>query len=172
MAISKSNADTERKVPVKLLAGLGVGLLVLLVVYWPFGGGKPKDNHPPCYPTKGTLTYNGKPAKGAVVTFWPLPLEKNDWKTVKPQAIVEADGSYQPNSYDLKDGAMPGEYAVTVLWTGETDDPRNPDLLAGRCADPSRPVLKVSIKEQANEIPPIRLTGPAINPKARGVLAE
>lgn len=135
-----------------------VGLLVALLA----GCGQPPDTRPTRHPTKGTLTYNGKPLKGAVVTFWPLPLDKNDWKTVKPQAMVEADGSYQPNSYDLKDGAMAGEYVVTVLWTGESGGP-GPDLLKGKYSDPKKPVLKVAIKEGENAIPPIELKGPAIN---------
>lgn len=115
-------------------------------------------------PTRGTLFIDGKPAKGAVVTFWPVPLETVTWRTVKPQAMVEADGSYRPNSYDLHDGAKPGEYLVTVLWTGPDGGP-GPDLLKGKYADPKRPVLRVTIGLGDNVVEPLRLDGVTDEPK-------
>jgi len=141
------------------LCALGVFVFVAVL-----GCGKAPDTRPTRHPTKGTLTYNGKPLKGAVVVFWPLPLEKNDWQTTKPQALVEADGSYQPNCFDQKDGAMAGEYVVTVQYTGETAGP-GPDLLKGRHSDPKKPVLKVTIREGENTIPPIEIKGPPLNAK-------
>jgi hypothetical protein len=92
-------------------------------------------------------------------------LEGYDWRTVKPQASVEADGSFQPNSYNLKDGAVVGEYALTVIWMGPPNV-NGPDLFKGRFGDPAQPVLKVTIKDGDNELPPIHLTGPSVNAAA------
>ncbi|MBX9626069.1 MAG: hypothetical protein K2X82_19890 [Gemmataceae bacterium] len=139
--------------------------LVAAVALAACGCGGTPDDKPARFPTRGTLTYNGRPLPGAVVTFHPLPLDKNDWRTVKPGARVEADGSFRANSYDLRDGAMAGEYAVTVLYTGEAGGP-GPDLLQGRHRDPKRPVAKVTIAAGENVVPPIALSGPPLNPKA------
>lgn len=141
------------------LTGIWVYLVTMTV-----GCEKQKPSGPPRQPTRGTLTYNGKPVKGAVVTFWRTPLESLDWKVPKPQAEVEADGSFQPNSYGLKDGAVTGDYALTVLWTGESGLP-GPDLFKGRYSDPKNPVLKVTIKEGNNELPTIALSGPPVDSK-------
>jgi len=123
---------------------------------------KKPPTHPQPQRTHGTLTYNGKPLKGAVVTFWPLPLENNTWRTLKPAARVEADGTYQVNSFDASDGAAVGQYAVTVLWMGENDDAPRPDFFQGKYSDARKPVLTVRIKEGDNEVPPIHLTGPPL----------
>ena len=50
------------------------------------GCAKQPPTHPQPQRTHGTLTYNGKPLKGAVVQFWPLPLENVTWRTLKPAA--------------------------------------------------------------------------------------
>jgi hypothetical protein len=120
---------------------------------------------PARFPTKGSLTYNGQPAKGALVTFWPQsykPDAKDAWRTVKPAATVTADGSFEVSSYDMKDGAMAGDYALTVVWNDEGAS-ASEDYLRGRFADPKRPVATISIAKGENRVPPIKLTGPPID---------
>lgn len=135
------------------------------------GSSEAVDVRPDRHPVKGTLTYNSKPAKGASVILWKLPLDlksKDAWRQVRPAATVEADGSFVPNSYDLKDGAMAGDYAVTAIWTGENAEP-GPDLFKGRFSNPEQPVLKVTIKQGDNVLPAMNLTGPAIDPRKAAV---
>jgi hypothetical protein len=139
-------------------------LLTALLIASPPGCGESPPSRPPRQPTHGTVTYNGKPPDGAVVQFWPLPLDKIDWRTVKPSARVGPDGTFRLNTYEMSDGAIVGDYVVTVLWTGSNPDVPRPDLFQGRYSDPNKPVLKVSIKEGENAIPPINLTGPPVNP--------
>jgi hypothetical protein len=126
------------------------------------------DVRPERFPTRGKLTYNGKPAKGAAVTFWKLPLNLksvDSWRQIRPAATVEADGSFVPSSYDLQDGAMAGTYAVTAIWTGENSEP-GPDRFNGRFSNPEQPAMKVTIKKGENVLPPIDLNGPPIHPAA------
>ena len=139
-------------------------LLLSFLVAPLFGCGEAKPDRPPRQPTRGTLLYNGKPPNGAVIQFWPMPVAKVDWRTVKPSARVEADGSFEINTYELGDGAIVGEYAVTILWTGENPDVPRPDLFQGRYSNPQRPVTVVKIQEGENTLPPIQLKGPAVNP--------
>jgi hypothetical protein len=113
-----------------------------------------RPDHPPVYPVRGELLVNGKPAVGAVVSFHPVGNVAPD--AVKPQATVEADGTFRPNSFDQRDGAPAGEYALTVYWPGGKG-PIGPDRFKGRYNDPARPVLKVTVKAGENVLEPIRL---------------
>jgi hypothetical protein len=126
------------------------------------GCGKPSDSRPTRQTTHGTLTYNGMPLKGAVVVLWPYPLDQIGWRTVKPSARVEADGTYHVNTYELNDGAVVGEYAVCVMYHGDNEDVPRPDFFHGKYSQPGREVMKVTIKEGDNELPPIKLTGPPL----------
>jgi hypothetical protein len=114
---------------------------------------KPPDR-PPVYPVRGELLVGGKPAVGAVVSFHPVGNPAPD--AVKPQATVEADGTFRPNSFDLNDGVPAGDYALTVYWPGGKG-PIGPDRLKGRYSNPARPVLKVTVKAGDNVLEPIRL---------------
>lgn len=120
---------------------------------------------PPRQPVRGTIKYNGQPAAGATVTFWRLPLAVDDWRAVKPMAIVEADGSFEPNSYGDKDGAVSGEYALTLIWRPSR---AAPDLLNGKYADPHHPLTTVTIEEGDNELPAIELKGPPVTSAETG----
>lgn len=125
------------------------------------GGKAEVDARPERFPTKGSVTYNGKPAPGAKITFWQLPLsleDKTAWQILRPRATAASDGSFQPSCYEPNDGAMKGEYAVTVTWTGG-EGPPGPDLLQGRFADPKNPPLKVTIAAGQNTLPPLDLKG-------------
>lgn len=157
----KGTRTTNRCIAWLLKSALVVGVLFHGACSKP----QPKKPRHEVFPTKGTLTYNGQPLKGATVTFWPLFGEGEMWRRLKPQAVVEADGSFAPNSYDIKDGAPAGEYAVTVMWTGERNGP-GPDLLGGRFNNSQYPVMKVTITKGENLLPPITLRGPAIHPAA------
>ena len=114
---------------------------------------KPPD-HSPVYPVRGELLVGGKPAVGAVVSLHPVGNAAPD--AVKPQATVEADGTFRPNSYELRDGAPAGDYALTVYWPGGKG-PVGPDRLKGRYGNPARPVMRVTVKAGDNVLEPIRL---------------
>lgn len=114
---------------------------------------KPPD-HPPVQPVQGKLLVKGEPAFGAVISFHPVG--NTDATAIKPQASVEEDGTFRPNSFGLRDGAPAGEYALTVFWPGGRG-PIGPDRLKGRYSDPNRPVMKVTIKDGDNVLEPIRL---------------
>lgn len=158
------NSEDNRQLRTLLVVS-SVVFLVVLYFYWPSGGSQPPRQLPTRHKTKGTLTYNGQPAVGASVTFWPLPLKPNDWQAIKPKAIVAADGTFEPNSYDINDGAVQGEYAVTARWTGE-EGGQGPDLFKGKYSDPNTPLAKVTITEGENTLPPIALTGPNLTAAA------
>lgn len=132
-------------------------------------GGSSKPQNPTCYPVSGQLTYNGAPTKGAVIQLWPLPVDRNQWQKRKPSAQVAEDGSFRVWTYESNDGAPSGEYAVTLIWDSNGgDNPPGMDAFQGRFANPDQPIAKVTVKTEPSEMPPIALTGPAVNPPGGG----
>ena len=67
------------------------------------------DGYPPRVPVSGTVTFQGKPVGNANVTF--LSTASNG-KSASGQ--TDEAGNYQLTSYSPNDGAIPGDYIVTV----------------------------------------------------------
>ena len=81
----------------------------LLLVATLVGCGQ-KANRPKTVPVSGTVTYNGKPVQGAVVTF--NPTDRKVGKTAI--ATTDASGKYTLMTFEQGDGAIPGTYKVTI----------------------------------------------------------
>jgi hypothetical protein len=96
----------------------------------------------------------GQPCGGALVVFHPRDTARlND---AKPVAIAASDGSFQATTTRQHDGAVPGEYGVTVVWPDPTKRKQQlslsseggssgPDRLKGRYGNPGRPRITVTI---------------------------
>lgn len=84
-----------------LAAGLAVFGLVL-------PGCGPK--YPETIPVAGTVTLDGRPVSGAAVVFTP---EAGEAAT----ATTDASGRFSLSTFRLGDGALPGDYRVTVSKT-------------------------------------------------------
>ena len=114
------------------------------------------------YPANGTVLFKGEPAAGAQLAFYGLddPLRAPD--APFPQAVVQADGSYQVSSYAVADGAPAGRYKVTIVWRkSATADPEirddSPDLLRGRYATLEASDITVNVSPTGGELPTIEL---------------
>jgi hypothetical protein len=118
-----------------------------------------------CYPVHGKVLVEGKPAEGVTVVFHPV--NDPDPKTVRPSAIVQADGSFALNSFFVeqrvqKDGAPAGQYQVTCIWY-PADLQKYlgreivPDKLNGKYADPRTSGLQAEVLEEPTELPPFEL---------------
>lgn len=118
------------------------------------------------YPARGTITINGEPPEGAVVTFYPVG-EDVDQRKSKPWAIVNADGSYTLQTYEQEDGAPAGEYQVTIKWPWDVTDMAQAmtDRLGKAYSNPESSEWKFTIAEDDNELPPIEITGAKIQSK-------
>src|SRR5687767_926845 len=62
-------------------------------------------------PVRGLVTVAGKPLAGAGVVFHP-----QDPHGKMAHAATGADGHYQLTTFGAEDGALPGEYKVTIIW--------------------------------------------------------
>lgn len=104
---------------------------------------------------KGTVkTAKGQPCDNALVVFHPTAKERlND---PKPVATTNAEGVFVLTTFAQDDGALPGDYAVTVVWPGKAGaaskmslsgegEAVGADQLKGKYGDPSRPLLKATV---------------------------
>jgi hypothetical protein len=119
------------------------------------------------YPVRGQVLYKNQPAEGAQIVFQPPEqggpdgTTSNDAAPKQPMAYgsVGKDGSFVLKSGEFGKGAAAGTYNVFVTWYGP--DPRNPEQntskLPAKYADQSTPVLKVTVKEEDNQLEPFRL---------------
>jgi hypothetical protein len=81
-----------------------LGLASLLGLYGCGGAAKPVK-------VKGTVTLDGKPLPNGLVKFIPTA-ERGREAT----GLTEADGSFQLETFTTADGALPGDYKVTVQY--------------------------------------------------------
>jgi hypothetical protein len=110
------------------------------------------ENRKPTHPVSGQVLVNDKPAAGAFVLFIPVnePAGSTD---PRPRAEASEDGKFKIFTYDADDGAPAGEYLVTVTWPGSETS----DQLGGRYSDQTKSLLKVTVKEGPNDLPPFKL---------------
>ena len=110
-------------------------------------------------PVSGKITYKGAPCDGALVVFHPLAGERlND---PKPVATTSPDGVYRLTLFAENDGAIPGEYGVTIVWNALEREPKmslsgegsaGSDRLKGKYGNPVSPKLKAKVESgKANQ---------------------
>jgi hypothetical protein len=106
------------------------------------------------YPISGTVKVDGKPAARARVFLVPL-----SGSPQRPSAETLPDGSFTMSGAD---GAVAGEYAVTVIWPTYTmnggEEIQTGDQLKGRYGSTENPAAKVTINAGGNVIPPLDLS--------------
>ncbi|MEW4486976.1 hypothetical protein AB1L42_02785 [Thalassoglobus sp. JC818] len=134
---------------------LSVSLLAVTLVFT-VGCGK-ADWQADTYPAMGTLTINGETPVGALVELHPKG-EATDVRNSLPWGLVEEDGTFTLSTYEMGDGAPPGEYAVTIKWSPDVNSPTLADRLNGAFREPGQSQWTVTIAEEDNEIPAIEIT--------------
>jgi hypothetical protein len=64
-------------------------------------------------PVHGKVTMGGKPLTGGIVSFQPVQIAAGLPNHIS-QGAIQADGQYTLSSFRPDDGAVPGEYTVTI----------------------------------------------------------
>ena len=93
--------------------------------------GCPNSSQPATYRVTGTVTMQGKPVDGAVITFVPTSNEGT-----AASAITDSNGKYALTTWSAGDGARPGEYRVKVNKQEQT------------AIDPAKVVKNLTIEEE------------------------
>ena len=106
------------------------------------------------------MQFEGRPLEGAFVVLHPKGV--GDPKFLPAHAKTDAAGKFKATTYDALDGAIAGEYAVTVEYSQivKTEDGYgpSPNLLPPKYASPQTTDLTVRIAEGENKLPPINIS--------------
>jgi hypothetical protein len=129
---------------------------IALVTFAVLGAAGCDNGRKPVYPVRGTLTdADGKPMRGAIVTFCPAAsVLDNDGK---PAGFCDDEGNFSLTTYANDDGAPAGDYVVTLEWRVATDTPTRPrkpppDRLNGRFSNPAGSPLRATIVKGKNVV--------------------
>lgn len=109
-------------------------------------------------PASGSVKLeDGTPCDGALVVFHPQ--DEGRLNDPKPVATCEADGSFVLTTMEPDDGALPGQYGVTIVWIGEEKSGGKQrmslsgegggggsDRLKGKYGSPQNPRLSAEVK--------------------------
>lgn len=79
-----------------------------LSISFMFGCGSDDSGHPPTYPVTGSVRLNGKAVDGATVTFF---LTEGKGSAV---GSTGADGKFSLSTFSPNDGAVAGQYKVSI----------------------------------------------------------
>lgn len=147
-----------------VLSGLAVAAIVL-------GGACNRGaSKPKTYPVTGTVTFNGQAVPGATVNFTPKePAAPGQSGPQAASAVTDEQGKYQIGTFAKGDGALPGEYLVSVTkyegggptgGGGSEEDYRPPlpgeeapvpkNVLPPQYANPNTSGLSVKVEAKAN----------------------
>jgi len=111
---------------------------------------------PKRYPVEGSVLINGKPTVGVMVQFEHAdPSVEGNYRF--PTAVTGEDGSFSISSSGEKDGAVEGDYSVTLMWLSANDLSAY-DMLGGKYADKAKPAFQVTVKAEDNQLDPFDLT--------------
>ncbi|HEX5470953.1 MAG TPA: carboxypeptidase regulatory-like domain-containing protein [Lacipirellulaceae bacterium] len=162
-------SEPVAKLPLPLGEGSGEGawsrychqLLAILAVLAGCNH-KAKTPRPQPYPVSGKVLFQGKPAAGFRVAFYPI--KELPGPQFAPSAMTDANGEFHLQSYQPNDGAPAGNYAVTFTWPQEVpnrDDPGDApnivDRLHGRFSDPKKSQLNVTVHKGENTLQPFNV---------------
>lgn len=99
-------AQTKSSSIIRSRAVIGLAVLGLSCLAGCGGSGDP-----PTVPISGTVTYKGEPIKAGQVRFTPV-----DPKTTRPaEGKIQPDGSFTIETFKPGDGAMAGEYSISLI---------------------------------------------------------
>jgi hypothetical protein len=139
-------------------------LLCTALVAMTLAGGCSTESGPPkkaCYPVKGQLLVQGKPAEGVLLSFHPKEnANPAEWSMGFPHATTATDGKFEVGTYTDNDGAPTGEYILVAIWSlpnPQNEEASLPDKLGGRYADAATSKVTVKVEAKANELPPLNL---------------
>lgn len=113
--------------------------------------------HVDVYPVSGSVKFGNEIPAGAQIVLHPqrATLPEN----VVAMGTVGPDGKFEIGTYDVADGAPPGEYKATIEWfkvvKAEGGAGRGPNVLPRQYTDPAKSPVTVTVAEGANALPDI-----------------
>lgn len=146
--------------------GFRVVFLVLAVGWWLAGCGGAKQGQLPTAPVSGQVMYRGAPLTHGTIKF--IPVQSSGEAVRVAYGTLDAEGRYRLGTYAQSDGAVLGNYHVTVevreasaadeaaakaaMERGVTAPPRAKSSIPRRYADPNTAGLSAHVVAGANTI--------------------
>jgi hypothetical protein len=109
------------------------------------------------FPVHGSVTVDGVPIPGLIVRLMSESPKQGKTNASFPVGVTDEQGAFQMSTNGANDGAVPGEYAITVVWP-ESNEPPLRDQLGGAYATGERSKLHATIEAKENVLPLIELT--------------
>jgi hypothetical protein len=108
------------------------------------------------YPVQGQVLVGDQPVADAMVVFHPQ-FETPPGQP-KPLGITDAEGKFQLTTLQANDGALPGDYRITVelrqeRLSGEELVRDGPNLLPAKYAKAETTPFAFTVGKQTNEVP-------------------
>lgn len=123
------------------------------------------------YPVKGIVTVDGEPAPEVVVRFVGKDKSQAGENARFPVGVTNDEGAFEISTNGEADGAVAGDYDVTIVWP-ESDTPPLSDRLGGAYATPEKSKLSVIVEPGENVLPTFALKRPAVRAPARSLRSE
>lgn len=140
--------------------GRPVGLAVALLAFLISGAcskSGPTGSQKKVFLVRGKVLVGGQPAPGAFVLFVPVNEVKGSAEP-RPRAYVQADGTFDLETYGAKDGAPAGDYLVSITWSQMADGRDDgEDRLRDRFSNAAKSGLTAKVTEGPNELPTFNL---------------
>ena len=110
------------------------------------------------YPVHGQVLSGDRPVAEAMVVFHPQ-FETPPGQP-KPLGITNAEGKFQLTTLHANDGALPGDYRITVELrqerpSGEEVTRDGPNLLPAKYAKPKTTPFQFTVSSGKNEVAPL-----------------
>lgn len=141
--------------------GMGLTLMLLVMGCYGSGGNMPV---PKAYPVKGSVSVDGQPAGGVIVTFVHV---SGDAKMFRIMATTKDNGEFDLKAIGGGDGLAKGEWAMTFSWPpprkknapAELDpDGKQIDKLNHKYEDAKQTVKQFTVDGKAVDVGKIELT--------------
>lgn len=110
-----------------------IATIVLALVFAGCGGGGGKTSS-----TSGRVTYKGQPVPKANVSFTPV-----EGASRAATGLTDADGNYTLGTFAASDGAIPGNYRVSIIARGADRPPKAGETGSGMPGEmmPGDPII-------------------------------
>lgn len=142
----------------------GLCTAAIIVALSVTGGCGPAGDGLKKFPVQGTVTINGEPEADLIVRFVSTDNAKSGANASYPVGVTNEEGVFRVSTNGVADGAVPGNYDVTIVWP-ESNEPPLRDRLGGEFATPAKSNLHVTIEAQENVLPTFKL----VREKGKGV---
>lgn len=134
----------------------GLRFLVTAVSLALVGGCGSQNDGLTKYPAQGTIILNGAPVAGLIVRLVSDDKQSTGRNSRFPVGVTDEQGVFRLSTNGQNDGAVVGDYTVTIVWP-ERNEPPLVDRLKGAYATPEKSDMHVTIEAAENIFEPIDL---------------